>query len=218
LWFEGVSEYLEDFLARVDAPLLDKLDITFFHQLIFDTPQVNQFISRAPKFNTHNEARVEFSDRGVYITFPQIFDGGLHLDVLCRESDWQLSALAQVCRSSFPQPLIPAVERLYILEAGLSRLNWQDDIENSQWLELFHSFPAAKSLYISREFASRLAPSLQELVGERVIEVLPALRTLYFEGPLPSGPIQEAIEQFVAARQLVSHPIAVSRWGRKEFE
>ena len=75
LFFEGVSEYLDDFLARVDAPLLDKLDITFFHQLIFDAPQITQFISRAPNLNACNEAHVEFSDWGVYITFPQIFEG-----------------------------------------------------------------------------------------------------------------------------------------------
>ena len=219
LFFEGVSEYLEDFLARIDGPLLDKLDIAFFHQLKFDTPQITQFISRAPNFNTCNEARVEFSNWGVYITFPQIFYGGLILNVSCRPSDWQLSCLAQVCSSSFPRALLPAVERLYILEAGLTQLDWQDDIENGQWLELLHSFTAVTGLYISREFAPRIAPSLQELVGERVTEVLPALRTLYFEGPgsLPSGPVQEAIGQFVAARQLVSHPVAVSRWGRKEL-
>ena len=161
LFFEGVSEYLEDFLARIDGPLLDKLDIAFFHQLKFDTPQITQFISRAPNFNTCNEARVEFSNWGVYITFPQIFYGGLILNVSCRPSDWQLSCLAQVCSSSFPRALLPAVERLYILEAGLTQLDWQDDIENDQWLELLHSFTAVTGLYISREFALRIAPSLQ---------------------------------------------------------
>ena len=40
LVFRGVSEYLEVLVARIDAPLLDKLYITFFHQLIFDTPQL----------------------------------------------------------------------------------------------------------------------------------------------------------------------------------
>jgi hypothetical protein len=29
----------------------------------------------------------------------------------------------------------------------------------------------------------------------------------------PSGPVQEAIGQFVAARQLLGHPVAVSRWN-----
>lgn len=46
--FKGASDYLEDFVARINAPLLDHLDIGFFHQLLFDTPQLAQFISRTP--------------------------------------------------------------------------------------------------------------------------------------------------------------------------
>jgi hypothetical protein len=34
--FKGVSEYLEDVVARIDAPIIDRLSITFFNQLIFD--------------------------------------------------------------------------------------------------------------------------------------------------------------------------------------
>jgi hypothetical protein len=43
LLFFGVSEYLEDLVGRIDAPLLNNLDVTFFHQLIFSTPQLTQF-------------------------------------------------------------------------------------------------------------------------------------------------------------------------------
>ena len=114
LGFKGVNEYLEDLVARIDAPLLDKLTITFFHQLIFDTPQLTQFISRTPKFKAHDEARVVFSNWDVTVTLPQTFDGELKLGISCRQSDWQLSSLAQVCSSSFPQALIPTVEHLYI--------------------------------------------------------------------------------------------------------
>ena len=49
LLFTGVSEYLEDLVARIDAPLLSDLLIGFFHQLIFDTPQLAQFISRSSR-------------------------------------------------------------------------------------------------------------------------------------------------------------------------
>src|SRR5258707_459304 len=44
--FMGASEHLDDLVARIDTPLLDSLQIRFFHQLIFDTPQLVQFISR----------------------------------------------------------------------------------------------------------------------------------------------------------------------------
>jgi len=37
--FKGVSKYLDVIIARIDAPLLDDLYITFFNLLTFDTPQ-----------------------------------------------------------------------------------------------------------------------------------------------------------------------------------
>jgi hypothetical protein len=110
------------------------------------------------------------------------------------------------------------VERLYIREDARLRLRWQDDIESSQWLEPLHPFTAVKGLYVSREFVPRIALALKEFVGEGVAGVLPALKTLFLEEPPPSGPVQEIIEQFVATRQLAAHPVAVSRWERKQSE
>ena len=212
LWFEGASEYLEDLLARIDAPLLDHLN-TSFHQLIFDTAQLTQFISRAPKFQTHIEAYLAFSSHNASVRLQSTFGGWFLLKISCRQPNLQLSSLAQACNSSVSQVLTSTVERLFI-ENGLSRPQWQDDIENSQWLELLRPFAAVKDLYISEEFMSRIAPALQELVGERVTEVLPTLQNLFLEETLLSGPVQEAIGGFVAARRLASHPIAISLWER----
>jgi hypothetical protein len=212
--FTGVSEYLEDLVARIDAPLLTYMSITFFHQLILHTPQLTQFISRTPtlKLNGQTQARVLFSGSGVSCVLPRTGSKGLLLGMSCRQSDWQLSSLSQVCTSSFPQALIQTVEHLYILEDTNPRPRWQDDIENSHWLELLHTFTAVKNLYLSKEIAPRIAPSLQELVGQRATETLPALQNLFVEDPHPSGPVQEDIGKFVAARQVSDHPIAISPW------
>ena len=214
LWFVGVSEYLEDFLARIDAPLLKSLWIKFFHQLIFDTPQFTQFVYRTPKFKAHDIiANVNFSDSHFAIT-TQAVGAILDLGISCSQSDWQLSSLAQVCSSSSLQSLIPAVKYLHFEDRYLPR-HWQDDIEGDQWLEVLHPFIAVTDLYISQEFLPRIMPALRELTGERVAEVLPALPTLFLDDPHPPGPVQEAIEQFVAARQLTGHPIAISQWERE---
>jgi hypothetical protein len=217
--FKGVSEYLEDLVARIDVPLLDGLNIMFFHQLIFDTPQLAQFLARTPNIQPPVEAGITFSDRYVEVTSPRTFPRKFMLGIRCRPSDWQLSSLAQVCSSSVPQVLVPTgtVERLDICEMGYGLPRWQDDIEDSQWLEVLHPFTALKELHVSREFLPRIAPAFQDLAGERVTEVLPALQSLFLEGLnwYPSGPVQEAIEKFVAARQLAGHPIAVSHWDGK---
>ena len=211
LAIKGVSKYLEDFVARIDAPLLDNLIITFFNQLRFDTPQLTQFIGRTPKLNAHDQADVVFSEDEVWVTLPQPFDGNLQLRILCRPLDLRISSLAQICSLSFPQSLISAVEHLHIRILYL-RSCWQDDIGNSQWLELLHPFTAVKSLYIDDYFSPRIVPALQELVGERVTEVLPNLQNLFLnETRIKTCP--GSIRQFVAARQLAGHSIAVSRPG-----
>lgn len=225
LWLKGVGEYLEDFVARINAPLLDSLRIIFLHQLVFDTPQLTQFIGRTPKFKAHVEAHVFFRDRNVSVTLPQSepetcdgkLDRMLQLEISCWQSDWQLSYLTQACNLSFPRAFIPAVEHLYI-RSGSSPLHWQDDIENSQWLEFLHPFTAVKCLYISREFTPLIVPALRELVRERVAEVLPSLQTLFLEETHPTERVVETVGNFVAARQLANFPIAVYRWERKEFE
>jgi hypothetical protein len=40
------------------------------------------------------------------------------------------------------------------------------------------------------------------------------LQNIFLEGLQPSGPVQEGIVKFVAARQLSGHPITVSLWER----
>ena len=212
--FSGASEYLEVLVARIDAPLLDNLGAIFFHERIFNTPQLSRFIGRTPKFKPPEEAYVVFFDFQVLISLSQSSDGELCLGISCSQSDLQLSSMTQAYRSSFPQSLISAVERLYILEDVLWRPIWQDDIESRQWLELLHRFTTVKELYISREFVPRIAPALQ--LAEERTTALPALRSLFLEETLPSEPVEEGIRHLVDARQRVGQPIDVSRWEGKK--
>lgn len=137
------------------------------------------------------------------------------LRISCRELDWQLSSLAQFCSSSLP--LIPSLDRLYISKRKKFPLHWRNDVENVQWLDILRPLTAVKDLYLSQDFAPRVALALQELVGRRATEVLPTLQSVFLEGPYPSGPARKAMEKFVAARQLFK-PIVVSRWVREEDE
>ena len=217
--FRGDSEFLEDVVAPVDAPLLDFFWIGFFYQAIFDVPQLAQFMRRTTRLQALNEAHVDFNYDFIFDHFvvqvgslppTRTFDDRSRLRILCRESHEQLPSLAQVCTSFFPS--ISMVEYLYIY--GLpSQL--QDDTENMQWLEVLRPFTSVKNLYLSWTFARCILFSLQGLVGERVTDVLPALESLFLENHQPSGPIQEAIEQIVAERQLSGHHVAVSHWERE---
>ena len=45
LQFTGNSEYLEDIVSQLEAPLLSYTKITFFNQLVFNTLLLRHFIS-----------------------------------------------------------------------------------------------------------------------------------------------------------------------------
>ena len=213
--FKGVSEYLEEILARIDSPRLNGLNITFFNQIIFDTPQLFQFVSQIPTLGALEKGYISFDSDAAFVGFTTQTSTSdqyeLSMRIQCTTSEWQLSSLEQVCISSLP--LVSTLEDLYIEDSFL-RLRWQDDVENTQYLELLHPFAAVKNLYLSKEFVPRVAAALQELVGGRTTEVLPALGNMFFEEFQPSVPLHEGIEKFVASRRLTGHPVAVSRWDR----
>jgi hypothetical protein len=210
LYFEGVIEYLEDLVTGIDTPQLDGMNITFFNQIDFDTPRLAQFINRTPKL-TKRDAHVQFYDNFARVGLPP-GSRSLEIAILCREPDWQLSSIEQLCNSSL-HPL-STVENLYIEHQYSERVWMNDAIENTLWLQLLLPFTAVKNLYLYKEFAQGITAGLQELDGDRITEVLPSLQNIFVEGLEPAGPFQENMGQFVAARQLSDHPIAISVWSR----
>ena len=212
--FKGASEYLEVLVARIDAPRLNRLHITFFNDIVFDTPHLVEFISLTPALKALKKADFVFNHHAVNVEFslPTTGHGELTLQVLCRELDWQVSSLVQILNLS-PSP-VSKLEDLYINEGSFwIRLgNRQDNIENAEWLELLRPFAAVKNLYLSLKLAPLIAFALQELAGGSMTELLPNLQNIFLEGLQPSGPVLEGIQQLVSARQVNDHPIIISLW------
>jgi hypothetical protein len=208
-WFKGVSEYLEVVVARIDAPRLHQFFITFFNDIVFDTPQFTQFIGCTPMLKPLEMAWVTFNDNAATVMLLSQTSGkDVEVNIPCRELDWQVSSMQQVCTSCLPP--LPTLEYLYIHESPYWRQHWQGNIESALWLELLHPFTSVKNLHLSEHIARRIVPALQELVGGRTTEVLPALQNILLNEHQPSGPVQEGIQQIVSVRQAIGHPIAVS--------
>jgi hypothetical protein len=210
--FNATEEYLEDLVSRIDAPQLTALFISLVDQIDLGMPQLAQFISRTPIFKSLDEARVGFCGGSVRLTLSSPTFGFEWLKILFDywESDQQLLTLARVWTSF--SPLLSMLDTFFIYEVEYIHPRWQGNIESNQWLELLLPFTAVESLYISKEFVPGITAALQELIRERITEVLPTLRNLFLEGLQVSGPAQESIGRFVAAQQLIGHPIAVSPW------
>lgn len=196
-YFQGNSEYLDDLVAHVDAPTLDDFSVTFYNQLVFDTPQLLQFISRTGKFITLDHAEVLFRGDNVTVKFPSSSQRGkvdresLMLVIRCRGLVWQLSALAQVLRP--PLPPLSTLKQLRILEGEHLHPHVEDDTENAEWPQLLQPFTALRDLYLSENLALRIAPALKGFIEDGAAQAFPALRNVLLDELQQSGPIQEAI-------------------------
>jgi hypothetical protein len=213
-WFNGVSEYLEDLVARINAPILDTVDITLFNQLVFHTQQLGQFIGNVPIFMSYTKAKMVLTSTHFTINCSSIESDGLSLQSLelkipsiGSEGHLQVSSMAQICSQlSF---LISRIERLYIEEPSGRLTTFQLNIDNTQWLELFHSFTAVQALYLPSRIRSPIMSALQGLSEESVTDIFPALVDLYIEGYRITAPELHDIKRFIAARQRSGHPVTV---------
>ena len=216
--FCGGNEYLEDVLSRIETPVLHEGVFSFFNdQLVFDTPLLGHFIRRTEGFMTSHAAHIECFDSSIWIRLSgrkEMADDdsqGLWMGVSCDPLEMQLSALslAQVLTS-----VSSSLSNLESLDIAVDREDWQCEIEVIQWRELLRLFTTVKKVTLDSNSVRLVVPALREPSGERATEVLlPALQNLCLDMDLedwrPSRIDNEAIEQFIAARQIHGHPVTV---------
>jgi hypothetical protein len=202
--FTGMREDLEDFVARIDTPVLSQVFTSLAADFVFDIPHFTQFIGRAGGLKPSKTPRVLFGPWSILLEFSP--DSTLRINRY--RTDWCISSIVLICSqlSSF----FSLVERLdlvaeYDLEVGRP-------IHSTPFLELFRPFTAIEGLYVSESLVPLIAPALQGLIGQRATEVLPNLRDLFLGGLVTPGSVQEAVQPFVDARQLSGRPIAIHRW------
>ncbi|KAN0127717.1 hypothetical protein V8E53_014494 [Lactarius tabidus] len=66
--YRGISKYLDSFVARIDAPRLKDIDITFFSQPTMDASQLGQFIRRINMQTSLTEVEVQTSAHSISIS------------------------------------------------------------------------------------------------------------------------------------------------------
>ena len=195
--FHGATEYLEEFVARIDLNALCKVSLRLFNDIFFDIPHISQFISRINALGSPTGVYVTLSVEFVSVVF--FSDRGqsnenCFLGTSCRRLDWQLSFATEI--SSQFSALLSSVHELIIQAPKMPT----GEGDSTQWLEFFQSFTHVTEVTVWDE---KLVPGIvQALVMEDVAAgVLPELTRLYLEdGRSPST--VKAAEQFVATRRL----------------
>jgi hypothetical protein len=205
--FRGLNEYLEDLLARIDAPQIKRLFIRLFLQPIFD---IRQVISFSRPLGPFDRATVTFDPSTILIQLDQSegrAPSTMELKIGQRTPGQQLSSLVQICTQS--SSLLSSVTELKITDSGpFSELVNEEDLMNDpQWLVLFNSFTAARTLRLSGEIQCSIVSLLGGLTRECAIAVLPELQNLYVRVSDWRDELEDPLKEFIAARQHSDHPV-----------
>ena len=211
--FKGASEYLEDLVARVDAPSLQNLSVTFFDQPVFEIPQLSRFIGRTERLTSPRKASIQFSVKDVAIT-EQFQESPcppeIRLQLSCRDLGRRIASISHMCRQL--SPLLLTVERLDIKAFLLfSTRRQQDQIDPTHWLDLFRSFQGVKTLEVTDTLARNIALALEHATEGITQDVFLALCDLRLNRSRES--LSASIVKFTAARQLSGRPISVHYRG-----
>ncbi|KAN0128288.1 hypothetical protein V8E53_013872 [Lactarius tabidus] len=220
-YFRGVREYLEDFVARISAPLLATIEIDYFNQLVdFEVPQLWWFINHSEDLrqaSTH--CFVSFQDdRGSFCAGPRThilesepfddFPCRIHVSILCKGIDWQVSHTAPA-----PNQISAALSNLLHFAITADDIRPElDDMDGVDWLQLLRPFSSVQTLFVSREFAGQVSRSLDDIPEVMATELLPALDMLCLE----DQPVSSA-HRFIAARWESGRPVTTVN-TRKAFE
>jgi hypothetical protein len=217
LTFEGSTDYSEDFLPRIDTPLLNKFSMSFFKLWgsisdALDIPHFKQFIGRANDLKPPKVARVRFIPGSPL----ELRQQGELLEARCYRIDWQVDSIALVCDQL--SPFCSPIERFDLYAIRLPFEVEEEDMMYTQLGELFRRFTAIQSLRVSECIVPLVATALLDVIGERTTEALPNLRDLFLGGSAIPETVPEAMQPFVTARQLSGQPVAVHHWGSEPSE
>jgi hypothetical protein len=207
LKYRGTSKYLDSFVARIDAPHLGDVDITFFSQPTMDAAQLGRFIERIELQALLTQAEVQTSNHTISVSFnTSITSTPLRLQISCKQSDWQLSCMAQVCDQL--SPFLFSVKKLGINVTESS--SGQDSVGGEQWPELIRAFGDTRDLHVAGVHVSDVLCALRPADGLHTtdITVLSALRILRVEESMKlDGPSWDAVQSFVTSRWLSGPPV-----------
>jgi hypothetical protein len=201
LKYRGTSKYLDNFVAKIDAPRLGDIDITFLYQPTMDASQLGRFIERMEVQLSFSQAEIQFSEPAISISFTQPSSPTrLELRISCKQLDWQLSSIAQICHHF--SPFIVRVEHLRI--KAIQPSSMQGDMDRDQLLKFLLPFRGVKDFHAD----VKLMADVLRLADSGNPTEHPSLRTL---GVLELKPMHksllEAVKPFDTTQWLAGHRV-----------
>ncbi|KAH9069732.1 hypothetical protein EDB83DRAFT_2314113 [Lactarius deliciosus] len=194
LEFQGTSAYLESFIAQLTAPLLEQLSITLFNQVAFTLPHLSIFTNAIGRLRLP-DAKVTFNRKAVFIVTDHLLpqpDGrtsSISLRVICKQFDWQIDAVAQICSALMPVVSVDGA------------------VNGTTWHELLRPFFGTRKHLMCRALTLKLSFALQlNAVGS----LLPSLLVLAPE--LEQEQTNNAFSPFIVTLQVERRLVYLSPW------
>ena len=207
LTFRGVDVYIDNLVAQINTPLLERLSLTLIFDLTFTLGNLGEFIHRT-KGSGCLVARIYFSKDGAYIDMGHKKPGFYEptdcrkfgLQVNC-EPEWQMDAATQVCRAL--GMVVFTIEELTLYRNdGGEPSDSQNILNNLLWHELLRPFIEVKKLHIGSLLTLELSKALESDSEELV---LPGLQELVASLRIDDAAI--ALTAFFDTRESMGRPV-----------
>ena len=207
LKYRGTSKYLDSLVARIDAPNLSEINITFFCQPTMDTSQLGRFIERIEMQSLINRGEIQTSEHAISISFTDSSTSStpLRLQISCKQLDWQLSCMAQVCGQ-----FSPFLFRVNSVEINaIEPSSGHNDADGEQWLELIRSFGGARDFSVAGKLTANILCALRP-ANEGNTSILSSLLHVRVQGPMVMhGASWDAVQSFITSRSISGRPVKV---------
>ena len=208
LAFRGVDVYLDNLIAQINTPLLERLSLTLFFDLTFTLVNLTEFIHRTEGFECL-VAKFVFGKDGPSIDagrslYEQQGIVKLGLKINCEPFDWQIDSAAQVC-SALGNVMFAVEELTLDLDVGGMPSDWENTPDSMTWHELLLPFIGVKKLHVGSSITIELCQALQTDAGGLVPELLPELQELEVE--LDTDHANQAVFAFIESRKSMGHAV-----------
>jgi hypothetical protein len=207
LKFEGVDVYLDNLVAQINAPLLERLSLTLHFDIAFTLVNLTEFIQRTDSEGfTCLVGRVIFNKDGTsidsgYNEQQGVGKSSLHVNVSCKSLDWQIGSAAEVC-SALGEVLSTVEDLTLDLRVIGMPPDWESTLDGELWHELLLPFTGVKKLHIGSSLTLELSQALESDAGG---VVLPGLQEL--DVSLKTDDVTNALTGFIESRESVGRHI-----------
>ena len=180
--FKGASEYMEALLPRMTNSVLEKVHVTFFHQLTYSIPNLLQFMGTMEESLKSSRVVLMFHKEAVCIAASPREDAKIrsfYVEVGCRHLDWQVFYITQI--SNTLSPIFSVAERLMLqYKEHILSSESHNEIGRAQWRELLRSFGSTKILRVNDKLVGEISRALQLEEGEAPMELFPQPKELSY--------------------------------------